>query len=215
MQAIAARWQDGNDLFLGATNLNQGRFDLFDIGAFLSSPRVMPAQKRDCLVGAVLATSAIPALFPPQRINGALYTDAGVRQSVFLQGVRDGIDESERMLGVDVRVTAYVLVNGDLTVPEAMPGGGLLDVAGRTFELVSDEGLRQSLIETADLARRAGWRLRAVRAPEFDTLGCTGDDDLFSACVTTALFEAGRRQALEPRIAWLNGQQLKALAQRY
>ena len=215
VQAIATRWQDGNDLFLGATNLDKGRFDLFDIGAFLSSPTVDPAQKRNCLVGAVLATSAIPALFPPQRINGDLYTDAAVRQSVFLQGVRDGIAESERLLGVDVRVTAYVLVNGDLTVPEAMPKGGLLGVAERTFELVSDEGLRQSLIETADLARQSGWRLRAVRAPEFDALGCGKDGDLFSPCVTNALFDAGRVMALQPTIDWLTGQQLKDLARRY
>jgi predicted acylesterase/phospholipase RssA len=213
--AIGARWADGNDLFLGATNLDRGRFDLFDIGAFMADGAVPLADKRDCLVSAVMATSAIPALFPPQRINGDLYTDAGVRQSVFLQGVRDGIAESQAVLGVRVRVNAYVIVNGDLEVPEVRTETGLLGVAGRTFQLVSDEGLRQSLVETADLARDAGWRLRAVRAPDFESLGCGADDALFSACVTRALFASGERLALQDEIDWLDGAALRRIARRY
>lgn len=213
--AIAARWAEGNDLFLGATNLDRGRFDLFDIGGFMADGTIPLAEKRECLVSAVMATSAIPALFPPRRINGDLYTDAGVRQSVFLRGVRDGILESQRLLGVRVRVNAYVLVNGDLTVSVRRTESGLLGIAGRTFQLVSDEGLRQSLIETADLARETGWTLRAVRAPEFDTLGCGKDSALFSACVTGALFRAGEAMALAPEIGWLTGAELKRIAGEY
>jgi len=213
--AIGARWAAGNDLFLGATNLDRGRFDLFDIGALMADGAVPVADKQACLVSAMMATSAIPALFPPQRINGDLYTDAGVRQSVFLQGVRDGIAESQRLLGVRVRVTATVIVNGDLEVDEVKTATGLLGVATRTFDLVADEGLRQSLIETADLARAAGWRLQAVRAPGFDTLGCLGDTDLFSPCVTRALFAAGDALARAPEIGWLDGNDLKQIARRY
>ncbi len=215
VKAIAARWRAGNDLFLGATNLDQGRFELFDIGAFAAMEGVPAGVKRDCLVGAVMATSAIPGLFPPKRIGGDLYTDAGVRQSVFLRGVRDGIRDSERALGIDVRVTATLLVNSDLMVRVARTETGLLDLAGRTFTLVSDEGLRESLVETVDLAQASGWRLRAAVAPDFETLGCGEDDDLFSACVTDKLFEAGRAMATAPRIAWLSGRQLRDLARRF
>ncbi len=215
ISAIGARWAAGNDLLLGATNLDEGRFDLFDIGAFAADGDIPLAEKEKCLVSAVMATSAIPALFPPRRINGALYTDAGVRQSVFLRGVRDGIVESQRLLGLRVKVNAYVLVNGDLAVDPVETQAGLLGVAGRTFELVTDEGLRQSLIETADLAEASGWRLRAVRAPEFATLGCPRDGALFSPCVTRALFAAGERMARAPRIDWLSAAELKRIAGRF
>ncbi|MDJ0629594.1 MAG: patatin-like phospholipase family protein [Rhodobacter sp.] len=215
IKAIAARWRAGNDLFLGATNLDQGRFELFDIGAFAAQEGVSAGIKRDCVVGAVMATSAIPGLFPPKRIGGDLYTDAGVRQSVFLRGVRDGIRESERVLGIDVRVTATLLVNSDLKVRREETATGLLDVAERTFALVSDEGLRESLVETVDLARRSGWRLRAAVAPDFDTLGCGDDDALFSACITEKLFEAGRAMGRTPQIAWLDGRELRELARRF
>ncbi len=215
VSAIAARWSAGNDLFIGATNLNRGRFDLFDIGMFMADGSLPVSVRKDCLISAVMATSAIPVLFPPQRINGDLYTDAGVRQSVFLQGVRDGIAESQRLLEIEVRVSAYVIVNSDLTVPEADTDTGLPGVTERTFALISDEGLRQSLAETADLARASGWRLRAIRAPEFSTLGCPGDTALFSPCVTRALFAAGRDIASRPDIPWIDGAELKRIARQF
>ena len=216
LQAIAARWQAGNDLLLGATNLDRGRFELFDIGAYAATEGVSASLKADCVVAALMATSAIPGFFPPRRIGGDLYADAGVRQSVFLQGVRDGIRDSERILGIDVRVTATVVVNSDLIVREERTDTALFGLAGRTFKLVSDEGLRESLVETVDLAQASGWRLQAVVAPDFDSLGCPGEENaLFSDCVTRALFNAGRAMGRAKNIAWLDGRQLKELARRF
>lgn len=222
ISAIAARWKGGNDLFLGATNLDRGRFDLFDIGGVAAAEDLDLETKRHCIAEALMATSAIPTLFPPQRINGQLYTDAGVRQSVFLRGVRDGIARSEAFLGVDVRVNAWLIVNGDLAVQQVKAETGLLGIAGRTFEIVADEGLRTSILDTVELAEGSGWRLRGLVAPTreelapvFERLGCTAGDELFSPCLTRALFEAGRETGARRPIPWLGAEALAAKASEF
>jgi predicted acylesterase/phospholipase RssA len=212
---IAARFEAGNDLILGATNLDTGRFDLLDIGRVAASDRYSTADKRTCLTEAILATSAIPALFPPRRIGTDLYTDAGVRQAVFLAGLRDGLARAERALGVDIRVNVYLIVNSDLRVRQGPVATGLLGVAGRSFELIADEGLRVSLRETVVLARRSGWRLRAVVAPEIGTGKCLDCDALFSPEVTEALFRAGHAMATAERIGWIDGRALMARIAAY
>lgn len=222
IDAIAGRWLAGNDLFVGATNLDRGRFDLFDIGGIAADRRLDIDTRRRCITQALMATSAIPTLFPPQRIDGELYTDAGVRQSVFLRGVRDGIARSERLLGVDVRVNAWLIVNGDLAIKEVDTETDLLGIAGRTFELVVDEGLRTSILDTVEIAQRSGWRLRGLLAPTreelapvFDRLGCTAGDELFSPCLTRALFEAGRETGARQPIPWLDAGALAAKAREF
>lgn len=221
VERIAERRAAGSDLLIGATNLDRGRFDMFDIGAVAASDMDF-ATKKDCITQALMATSAIPTLFPPQRINGELYTDAGVRQSVFLRGVRDGIARVEAARDLDVRVNAWLIVNGDLTVEEVEAETGLLGIAGRTFQLVADEGLRASILDTVELARQSGWRLSGLLAPNrdelapvFDRLGCTPGDELFSPCLTRALFEAGREIGAQGPAPWLDAAALAAKAREF
>lgn len=215
IERIAVRFQAGNDLILGATNLDTGRFDLLEIGRIAASERMSQPDKRTCLTEAILATSAIPALFPPRRIGGHLYTDAGVRQAVFLEGLSDGVARAEASLGVDIRVNAYLIVNSDLKVRQGPIRTGLLGVAGRSFELVADEGLRASLRETVVLARRSGWRLRVVVAPDLGPGKCIDCAQLFSPEVTQALFDAGHAMATAEEIDWIGARALLARVAEY
>jgi len=212
---LAARRERGNLLFVGATNLNSGRFEAFDLGEFAYATSLSKAARDDCLTEAVMATSAIPGLFPPQRINGDLYVDAGVREHIFLQGVVRRIREERAERDIDVEVTAYLLVNSDLRVPLRQTETGVLPVARRSFELVIDEGLRQSILQTIALSQQSGWTLRAAIAPEFDDLGCPRDDALFSSCITRALFEVGRNRAEQGDFQWKTASELKTLAEEF
>lgn len=212
---LAERRARGNLLFVGATNLNTGRFEAFDLGEFAYATKLPDAKRDDCLTEAVMATSAIPGLFPPQRINGDLYVDAGVREHIFLQGVVTRIQEERAERNIDVNVTAYLLVNSDLRVLKQRTETGIVPVARRSFDLLIDEGLRQSILQTVALSEQSGWQLRAAIAPEFDQLGCERDAALFSSCITRALFEVGRTRAAAGDFRWKTAAQLKTLAEEF
>jgi predicted acylesterase/phospholipase RssA len=213
--AIRERTDTGALLLIGATNLDDGTFVRFDLAEMVNNPDLTEDDKVDCLVSAVLATSAIPALFPPRRIGGALFVDAGVRQHVFLRGVRRAIASEEanaRAKGRPIRieVDAYLLINSSLTVRKVKTPTRLLGIAGRSAEIVSDEGLRQSVLRAVDVARSEGWRLRGLIAPEITAEDCpelngVGQKNapLFSACVTNALFAEGVRLGSSKPVEWL------------
>jgi len=226
--AIRQRSQSGAVLLIGATNLDTGRFERFDIARMVSDPNLSEGQKSECLVEAALATSAIPALFPPRRIGGSLYADAGVRQHVFLEGVQRAIESEEtraRSAGRPIRieVDAYLLVNSTLALQSSETPTGILSIAGRSAEIVSDEGLRQSVLRTVDLARSRGWRLRGLVTPALPPETCPrpagtkgegfAGDGLFSACVTQALFDVGRSLGASRPIPWMGPAELVEAAE--
>ncbi|GFE66337.1 patatin-like phospholipase family protein [Litoreibacter roseus] len=215
IETIGARWEAENELLIGATNLSSGRFDILDVGKFSARSDLPMATREACVTSAVLATSAIPGLFPPRQINGALYTDAGIREHIFLEGIERGLAQGEALFNVDVRVTAYLLINSDLRVRPDAVEPKLVDIAERSFELVIDEGLRSSLLNSVTVAERAGWRLRAVKAPDYDTLGCPPDDEIFSACITRRLFEEGEKLALAQPVRWKGPAEVRAAAQEF
>lgn len=203
ISAIAARRAAGAEVLIGATDLRSGRLDILDVGQVAGDPSLPLDEKLDCVTEAVMATSAIPGLFPPRAVGDALYADAGIRQHVLLEGVAEGIRRATGRRKGSIRVTAHVLINADLAVRPVPVERRLVDVAQRSFDLVIDEGLRASLEETVAVAKRSGWRLRATFAPEFAELECPEDDGLYSACVTQALFEKGRAAALASPAPWV------------
>ena len=76
----------------------------------------------------------------------------------------------------------------------------LQDIATRSFDLVIDEGLRNSVLNTIEVAEQAGWRLRAVQVPNVDALTCSKAEreKLFSRCITRELFDTGHALAQKP-----------------
>ncbi|MEM6658317.1 MAG: patatin-like phospholipase family protein [Pseudomonadota bacterium] len=194
-----------NTVAVGAVNLNNGRFDVLDIGQYLATTPDDEQTKKDCVTEAVLASSAIPVLFPPRRINGDLYADAGVRQHVFLEKLAEGQRVATQRTGqaFDVRVT--LLVNGDLVVDEQDQKTGIISLAERNFELVTDQGFRDSIDRTIRVVRQnKNWDFRALVAPVLDPNQCKDADPLFDACITQALFDAGRNMTSARPIQWLD-----------
>ncbi len=215
IDAIATQWLSEKELIVGATNIDTGRFSLLDIGSLAADGTLSLEAKRACLTEAMLATSAIPGFFPPRRINGQLYTDAGVREHIFLDGVDRGLRAGANLLNVDIRVNAYLLINDDLRVREVKTGTKLTDLAERNIDLIIDEGMRNSLLRTVDIAERAGWRLRAIKAPDFEDLGCPDQGNVSSACVTRALYARGEALALSGNIPWKGPRDVRAAAREF
>ena len=82
---------------------------------------------RDCLTGAALASAGMPLFFQPVRINGKIYYDGGVRQSVFLASVAEAAAKSMLAPGGHAAAapTFYVIRNGptQLLGKDGKPGG--------------------------------------------------------------------------------------------
>lgn len=180
-------------LLIGATDLATSRFTRLDVQAMLErTPETATARK--CLAAAAMATSAIPAVFPPRPVNRILYSDAGVRQHVFLEGVEDALVR----LGVaDVaRVRVTLLINHDLTYAGSPVPRTLLPLALRNVDIVGDEGMRASILRAVSLAERRHWAVRGVAIPTgFDAGEGCRDDGLFTACYNRALFDRAARMA--------------------
>ncbi|MCH2076772.1 MAG: patatin-like phospholipase family protein [Rhodobacteraceae bacterium] len=189
-EALTEQTADNRLLLIGATELNSGKFRRFDLAQLLQSDEDDDV-KRACLTKSVLASSAIPGLFPPRLINGALYSDAGVRRSIFLDQIIETLDKTRGR----PRAEVYLLINGALEFSESEIDPSLIDLVGRNFEIVSDEIMRASILRVLDGARFRGYNLRAAAIKE--TPSCGSDsagsltEGLFSACVTDALFQQG------------------------
>ena len=210
VQDLAARSDDGTKVFVGTVNLDTGLFDIIDLGLMADTER--NAEK--CIEEAILATSAIPLVFPPRHVNGDLFADAGLRDHLFLNAVREGIRRATAR-GATVRTNAYIIINGDLggeggRIENSIPG-----IAARSISIASDEGLRKSVLEILRLAELTKWDIKAIAAHNVDLSACdqaADGGDLFSACVTERLFAAGEAYGASAEIPWLTADELRDLA---
>ena len=101
------------------SNLQTGRHEVVD--------------NRSCTWKHVLASTAIPMIFPPVRVDGQCYVDGSLTQTFpLLPAIEAGAD------------TLYVV---GLTAEEPGPGRpeGLYEMAGRTMEIFLHNNLRQDL----------------------------------------------------------------------
>jgi len=83
IKQIAEQSRKGRVLAVGATDLDFGRQKFWNVGA--EAEKVNDAAGVDHVQRILLASAAIPAVFPPVRIEESLYADGGVTANVFLR----------------------------------------------------------------------------------------------------------------------------------
>lgn len=205
----------GRSAFVGTVNLDTSAFEVVDLARIAAEdPRAEP-----CIEEAMLATAAIPGLFPPRHINDQLYADAGLRDHVFFAGVRQAIGRAKAR-GIRVQLNAYIIINGDLRAPVTPVDHNLRAIALRSMSIITDQGLRKSVLEVLRLGAETQWNIRAITAREVDLSACGGattaveskEEALFDVCTTQALFDAGRAYGQSAAIPWLTADELRALA---
>jgi len=121
---IAEEYGKGRLLFILTTNLDQARPVIWNIGAIASSNN---PKARDLIIDVLLASAAIPAIFPPVMIDVTvdgerhqeMHVDGGTVAQAFLYppsvsirlaATRIGVDE--KTLRASRRRVAYVIRNG-------------------------------------------------------------------------------------------------------
>jgi predicted acylesterase/phospholipase RssA len=191
---IGEEYRRGRLLLIASTNLASGRPVVWNIGAIADSGR---PEAADLIHKILLASSAIPALFPPVLIDvdidgqrrQELHVDGGTVTQAFLYPPTLHVRDLEQKLGVHDRVVAYVIRNGRLR-PSAVPvNRQTLSIAGRAVStMISFQGIGD-LYRTFALAKRDHIDVRFTAIGD-DFAGQTSR--LFDREYMTGLFEFGR-----------------------
>ena len=192
---IAAQHRQGRRLFVVTTNLDAGRAMVWDMGA-------IAARGGDLALvlfrKVVLASSSIPAVFPPVLIeaeaNGRrfqeMHVDGGVNGPIYVA------PESYLFSSGDRRLPAselYIVVNGKLTNEFAQTGRTMASILGRSFSVSLKLGARAELFLLAQAARRDGIGFKvALVESDFDQK----EHGVFDPQYMQALFEHGVARGL-------------------
>ncbi len=132
-------------LFITATSLSRGRKHVFTRGP---------------VVDAILASSAVPGVFPPVQIGGEWFVDAGVATGLDLEtAILQGATE---ILAVDLG-----------SEPSPYRPRGLVDLLARSMEIATQERTRSEVDQFGREASMVIWRpgLQAASGSNFRDVG--------------------------------------------
>lgn len=124
VQRLAEEYGRGRILLILTTNLDQGRSVIWNIGAIAASGH---PRSRDLIVDILLASAAVPGVFPPVMINVTvdgkdyqeMHVDGGAVAQAFLYPSSFSLKAKLKELGVkDFKPVAYIIRNGRLYRPE-------------------------------------------------------------------------------------------------
>jgi Patatin-like phospholipase len=147
LQEVAAEHDKGRRLLIGTTNLDAERPVIWDMGQIAGSGR---PEALDLFRKVLLASAAIPAVFPPGFVNvaanGAVYdemhVDGGATREVFLVPTQFMAAKTDGGLGINPIRRAYIIRNGHVD-PEYKPvKAETLSIAGRAVSsLIKSQGV--------------------------------------------------------------------------
>ena len=194
--------QQNRVLAAGAVNLDMGLFNPFYLG-----PELEVAQSpRERLTKILLASSAVPAVFPPVEIDGDLYADGGasVGIPIFKLEVIPTIVERYRKLHAAAPPTIrfWLIFNNKLGVQPHVTARKWSEILLRSYKIALQStlvGPFESLGRTADLLAQSGQasiELRWVAIPEdFDEVSA---DAAFVPQAMQDLSLLGREMGRDP-----------------
>lgn len=153
-QLLAANARD-KVLLIGTTDLDVGRFHVWNVGATLAAET---GDRNRRLEDILLASSAIPAAFPPIEIDGRLYVDGGASEQLFL-GIRtaslDALSEAARAAApsATLRLRVWVVVNQVLFMEPQVVPNRWTSIATRSLTSMMKQSTLDALRRMADLGR--------------------------------------------------------------
>ena len=183
----------GRRLLIGTTNIDAERPVIWDIGAIASSGQ--PGREK-LIEDILVASAAIPGIFPPVRINvvadgqrfDELHVDGGTSNQAFLFPSNFSLREADEESGFKRERTLYVIRNGKVTPEFAMVKPRLKPIVVRSVgSLIKNQGIGD-LYRMYALAQRDNIAFNATWVPEGFTMKETTP---FDPEFMRALFELG------------------------
>ena len=120
VQRFAEEYGKGRILLILTTNLDQGRSVIWNIGAIAASGH---QRSRELIVDILVASAAVPGVFPPVMINVSvdgrsyqeMHVDGGAVAQAFLYPPSFSLKAKMKELGVkNAKPIAYIIRNGRL-----------------------------------------------------------------------------------------------------
>ena len=174
LQAVAAEHARGRRLLVATTEIDAGRPVLWDMGAIAAAagPKGADPRALDLFRAIVLASSAVPGVFPPVEIAATLpggrtirelHADGGTTGPFYLAPKRA---LAAALTGAQlVRIPArsvYVIVNNSTEPSFEMARRSTLSVLGRAMSAAIKAQLQDALALTGAFGRREGLDLHVA-----------------------------------------------------
>jgi len=206
IDAIAERRNENAIMLVGATNMDLGRFRIFDLTS------VAATGDEERFENIMLASAAIPGVFPPVEIDGWAYGDGGAVANLFLGVDRDLVWREgggpwwtqERInAGVPkLRVRHWIIVNNKLSVQPAIAERNWGTLARLAISQILRAASIQSL-QQLDVMRRLAAQRPDVEFEVYwvaipDDAVLPESEDIFDPNYMRALVELGRRVGADP-----------------
>jgi predicted acylesterase/phospholipase RssA len=161
VQAIALGAEQDRLLLVGATNLDLGVGRIFDLGAEARRASESESGSLERIHAMLLASSALPGIFPPVELDGFYYTDGGASAQIFVLSALDQVHhvlEKWREAHPDAslpRFRLWVIVNEPLKLDAQVTRPRWTSIAGRSLQTMMRASLMASLREIQRLAYEA------------------------------------------------------------
>jgi hypothetical protein len=147
LDRIAEEYEKGRLLLISTTNLDTGKLVIWNIGAIAASGH---PRRLDLVRKVILASAAIPGLFPPVMIDVLLdqakhqemHVDGGTVSQVFLYPPSLQLGNVLRREDGGTRPTAYIVRNGRAAPTPEKVARQTLAIAGRAIEtMIASNGV--------------------------------------------------------------------------
>jgi len=197
LKEVAAEHMKGRRLLIGTTNLDAQRPVVWDMGKIATSghPGAIELFRK-----VLLASAAIPAVFPPGFVevaaNGTVYeemhVDGGATREVFLLPTQFMAKKVDPTLGIDPIRRSYIIRNGRVGPEWKAVKPRTLSIAGRSIStLIKNQGIGD-LYELYAFAKRNGMDYNLIYIPiDFHDTSTQAFDPVYM----TKLYDLGSQLA--------------------
>ena len=146
---VAEAHRDHRMLLVGATDLDLGRFHIWDMGRLAAD--AVESDDPSRFQKAMLSSASIPAAFPPVEIDGVLYADGAAAVATFFgmdrHAIRQAVDAfMARNPGAPTpRFRMWMLINGQLDAPPQLIEQRWISIASRSVAVLTKYSTRTTL----------------------------------------------------------------------
>lgn len=196
---IAKEHRKGRRLLIGTTNLDAERPVIWDIGAIAASN---VTGRTELIKNVIVASAAIPAIFPPVRINvtadgqtfDELHVDGGTSNQVFLFPPNLSLSSLDRAAGRKGERRLYVIRNGKVTPEYSAVKPRLVPILTKSVNaLIKTQG-NGDLYRLYSLSEREGIEFKATWIPaSFDKVEREPFDQSYMRALFQTGYDIGRR----------------------
>jgi len=156
VRSIADAAKKGRMLCVGSSNLDYGKQRIFDLG--VEAEKAVQSGDLSRLHQMLLASCAIPGVFPPRIIDGRMYVDGGVTANILYNPNMTAPDSALALWRKKYpdrpipRQRIWVIIDEQFQSPPQVVQPGWVDVAGAAVELMIRAGTHTALRQLADEA---------------------------------------------------------------